>query len=88
MPRGPKGEKHLADIVDHAVLVMKIATGELEDQFAQKTPGLLRLVDWAERRVAKGIASFPLVGRERRPEADWHGKIKETRWNDWTKGLE
>jgi hypothetical protein len=45
MPRGPKGEKHLADIVGNAVLVMKIATGELEDQSAQKTPGLLRLVD-------------------------------------------
>jgi hypothetical protein len=45
MPRGPKGEKHLADIVGNAVLVMKIATGELEDQSAQKTAGLLRLVD-------------------------------------------
>jgi hypothetical protein len=27
------------------VLVMKIATGKLEDQSAQKAPGLLRLVD-------------------------------------------
>jgi hypothetical protein len=45
MPRGPKGEKRLADIVGNAVLVMKIATGELEDQSAQKTAGLLRLVD-------------------------------------------
>jgi hypothetical protein len=26
MPRGPKGEKHLADVVGNAVLVMKIAT--------------------------------------------------------------
>jgi hypothetical protein len=45
MPRGPKGEKRLADIVGNAVLVMKIATGKLEDQSAQKAPGLLRLVD-------------------------------------------
>jgi hypothetical protein len=26
MPRGPKGEKRLADVVGNAVLVMKIAT--------------------------------------------------------------
>ena len=34
-----------------------------------------------ERTAAHGreIASFPLVGRNRQPEADWHGKIKETR---------
>jgi len=45
MPRGPKGEKRLADVVGNIVLVMKIATGELEDQSAQKSPGLLRLID-------------------------------------------
>jgi len=31
MPRGPKGEKRLADVVGNAVLVMKIATGETAD---------------------------------------------------------
>jgi len=32
-----------------------------------------------ERAAAHGreIASFPLVGGDRQPEADWHGKIKE-----------
>ena len=29
MPRGPKGEKRVADVVGNAVLVMKIATGAL-----------------------------------------------------------
>jgi len=31
MPKGPKGEKRPADTVKNAVLVMKIATGEVED---------------------------------------------------------
>ena len=31
MPRGPKGEKRPADVVGHAVHVMRIATGEIDD---------------------------------------------------------
>jgi hypothetical protein len=31
MLRGPKGEKHPADVIGHAVHVMRIATGEIED---------------------------------------------------------
>ena len=34
MPRGPKGEKRPADVIGAAVMVGKIATGEIED-----TPG-------------------------------------------------
>ena len=32
MPRGPKGEKRPADAVGAAVMVAKIATGEIEDE--------------------------------------------------------
>ena len=32
MPRGPKGEKRPADVIGNAVLVMKIATGEIEEK--------------------------------------------------------
>ena len=32
MPRGPKGEKRPADVVGAAVNVMKIATGETEEE--------------------------------------------------------
>jgi hypothetical protein len=32
MPKGPKGEKRPADVVGNAVLIAKIATGEVEDQ--------------------------------------------------------
>lgn len=38
MPRGPKGEKHLADVVGNAVLVMKIATGEVRDPVSESDP--------------------------------------------------
>jgi 2-keto-3-deoxy-6-phosphogluconate aldolase len=31
MPRGPKGEKRLADVNARAVMIGKIATGEIED---------------------------------------------------------
>ena len=33
MPRGPKGQKRPADVIGNAVKVMRIATGEEEDEF-------------------------------------------------------
>ena len=32
MPRGPKGEKRPADVIGNAVHVMRIATGEVEEE--------------------------------------------------------
>jgi len=32
MPKGPKGQRRPADVIKNAVLVMKIATGETEEQ--------------------------------------------------------
>ena len=32
MPKGPRGEKRPADAVSRAVMVAKIATGEIEDE--------------------------------------------------------
>jgi hypothetical protein len=32
MPRGPKGEKRPADVIGAAVMVGRIATGEIEDR--------------------------------------------------------
>lgn len=31
MPKGPRGEKRPADVIGNAVHVMRIATGEIED---------------------------------------------------------
>ena len=36
MPKGPKGQKRPADVVSNAVRVMKIATGEEEEEFDGK----------------------------------------------------
>lgn len=35
MPRGPKGEKRPADVIGAAIMVAKIATGELQDSRGQ-----------------------------------------------------
>jgi hypothetical protein len=32
MPRGPKGERRPADVIGNAVHVMRIATGQIEDE--------------------------------------------------------
>jgi len=31
MPRGPRGEKRPADVIGNAIMIAKIATGEIED---------------------------------------------------------
>jgi hypothetical protein len=38
MPRGPKGEKRPADVIGNAVHVMRVATGEAEED-SGKMPG-------------------------------------------------
>jgi len=35
MPRGPKGEKRPADVIGDGVRVMRIATGEAEEDFGK-----------------------------------------------------
>jgi len=35
MPRGPKGEKRPADVIGAAIMVAKIATGELSDSLGK-----------------------------------------------------
>jgi hypothetical protein len=38
MPRGPQGEKRPADVIGAAVIVAKIATGEVEERRSEKNP--------------------------------------------------
>jgi hypothetical protein len=35
MPKGPKGQKRPADVIGNAVKVMKIATGEEEEEYTE-----------------------------------------------------
>jgi hypothetical protein len=37
MPRGPRGEKRPADVIGTAVMVAKIATGEIEEELQKKS---------------------------------------------------
>jgi hypothetical protein len=43
MPRGPKGEKRPADVNARAVMIAKIATGEIEDSKSDAASALARL---------------------------------------------
>ena len=38
MPQGPKGQKRPADVIGNAVHVMRVATGEIEEQVAPPDP--------------------------------------------------
>ena len=52
MPRGPKGEKRPADAIGNAIMVAKIATGEIEDITTEdgKNADAVALGAWAGRR--------------------------------------
>jgi hypothetical protein len=39
MPRGPKGQKRPADVIGAAVMVAKIATGEIEEDLGETEDG-------------------------------------------------
>ena len=39
MPKGPKGQKRPADVIGAAVMVMKIATGEIEEDSGETDDG-------------------------------------------------
>jgi hypothetical protein len=43
MPKGPKGEKRPADAIARAVMVAKIATGEVEDEREELTSAAAQL---------------------------------------------
>lgn len=48
MPKGPKGQKRPADVIGAAIMVAKIATGEIED--TEREPGK----DYARKGGLKG----------------------------------
>lgn len=84
MPKGPKGEKRPADVTGAAVKVMKIATGEIEeDEDTDKDSGKNRAAVELGRRGGKkgGKARWANLTPEQRSEAAslaaqarWHKK--------------
>ena len=73
MPRGPNGERRPADVVGCAVHVMKIATGEIEEELPENR----------EDKVNGGKARAAGMTPEERSEL---GKIAaRVRWDTSTK---
>lgn len=63
MPKGPKGEKRPADVIGNAVHVMRVATGEIENDADESKEHY--------RRAGKrgGVARMAALTPEQRAEA-------------------
>jgi hypothetical protein len=72
MPRGPQGQKRPADTIGCAVMVAKIATGELTEEEDQRSVGKIR----SGKAGAKARAQ-KLTSEERREIAK---KAASARW--------
>ena len=76
MPKGPRGEKRPADAVSRAVMVAKIATGEVEDERELSSAA-------AELGRKGGKARAEKMSPERRAEIA--RQAAEKRWASKTK---
>ena len=59
MPRGPKGEKRPADVIGAAVMIGKIATGEIDDLTTDdgKNAGAVALGRMGGKARAEGMSA-------------------------------
>jgi hypothetical protein len=76
MPRGPRGEKRPADVIGAAVMVAKIATGEVEDTKTEKNPHAAALGRLGGAKGGKARAAS-LSAKKRREIAK---KAAKSRW--------
>lgn len=72
MPKGPQGQRRPADVIGNAVMVAKIATGELEEEIDGK--------EYARKGGLKGgpARAKKLSAKERKKIAE---KAAKARWN-------
>ena len=79
MPKGPKGEKRPADVIGAAVKVMKIATGEIEDENPDEGKNIHAVVlgRLGGRKGGKARAE-KLTAEQRRESAR---KAAQARWS-------
>jgi hypothetical protein len=73
MPKGPRGEKRPADAVARAVMIAKIATGEIEDEREELSSAAAQLGSKGGKKRAETMTP------ERRAEIA--RKAAATRWN-------
>jgi hypothetical protein len=60
MPRGPKGERRPADVIGNAIMIAKIATGEIEDTVPTdegKDPAAVALGKRGGKARAEGMSA-------------------------------
>ena len=73
MPKGPKGQQRPADVIGAAVMVAKIATGEIEEQIEPKNESAA-----AELGRKGGAARAASLSKKRRVEIA--RKAAQKRW--------
>ena len=78
MPKGPKGEKRPADVIGAAVKVMKIATGEIEEDTGDDGKNKAAV----ELGRKGGAARAKKLSKKRRTEIAKHAA--ERRWKGRT----
>lgn len=76
MPRGPKGEKRPADVIGAAVMIAKIATGEIEDLTTEdgKNPAAVALGRMGGKARAAGMTA--------KKRSEIAKKAAKSRWKD------
>jgi hypothetical protein len=72
MPKGPRGEKRPADAIGRAVLIAKIATGEIEDERGELSSAAAELGRKGGKKRAENLTP------ERRTEIARKAAVK--RW--------
>ena len=77
MPRGPKGERRPADVIGAAVMVGRIATGDVEDTKAPRNPHAAALGALGGAKGGKARAA-KLSARKRKQIAR---KAAKSRWS-------
>lgn len=77
MPRGPKGEKRPADVIGAAVMVAKIATGEIDENLPAKNQDAVSRGRRGGERGGKARAAS--LAPERRQEIA--KKAADKRWS-------
>lgn len=78
MPHGPKGEKRPADVIGAAVMVGRIATGEITEKLQEKNPHAVALGKLGGSKGGKARAAG-LSGAARKHSAK---KAARARWGD------
>jgi hypothetical protein len=73
MPKGPRGEKRPADAISRAVMIGKIATGEIEDEREELSSAAAQLGSKGGKKRAESMTA------ERRAEIA--RKAAEKRWS-------